>query len=270
MNLREIIQKIEAGRNETEFLPTGFYDVDYYLDGGLMRKELVMLGGGTGIGKSYVAGQIMYNIAQKGFKTAYFSLEIANEMVVSRLIGSIANIKPTRINSGKLFPDEPEQIEMAQAKVLVYEENMTFYDDIYAFDQIKKTIQENQFDLVIIDFIQNVEIHGIPDEYTRLTQVARQLQNIAKEKDCCILALSQLSNVIANQPADKGSIEYRGSGAIAHACDLGFIITRDQVAQQGAQQEVKLVLKKNRRGISGGRFELVFRHPGGWITQKER
>ena len=268
MKLNEVIRKIEEGKNQMEFLPTGFIDLDHYLDGGLMRKELVVLGGATGIGKSYVAGQIMYNIASKGFKTAYFSLEISNEMVVSRLIGSIANIGPTRINAGKLYPNEQEDVERAENKVLLYEDNMEFIDDVYNFEFLKKVVKESAYDFIVIDFIQNVEVPGVPDEYSRLTQVARQLQMVAKEKDCCILALSQLSNVVANQDVNKGVTEYRGSGAIAHACDLGFFITRGVAVYD--TQEVNLCLKKNRRGRSGQSFDLLFKSPGGWITQKER
>src|SRR6266571_9521504 len=95
--LIEIIENIEKNKHEVEFLPTGFKELDDFLDGGFIRKELVVIGGHTGIGKSSFGGQILYNIARNGFNTAYFSLEMSNEMIVCRLIGALSKISPIRI-----------------------------------------------------------------------------------------------------------------------------------------------------------------------------
>jgi replicative DNA helicase len=261
----DIINTIEEGKNDLEFLPTGFASIDEFLDGGFMRKELVILGGQTGIGKSYFAGQVMFTLAKQGFKTAYFSLEISSEMVVSRLIGSLANIKPTRIMAGLLTEGEHEARVKAKTEVVAHEEYMDFYDDIYDFEQLKKLIHGNSYDFIVVDFLQNVEVSSLPEEYQRLTTVTRQLQKMAKEKDNCILALSQLSNVAANSGASSKTLEYKGSGAIAHACDLGFLIERGDI--NTGENLVKITLKKNRRGVSGYDFVLEFKYPGGWMTQ---
>src|SRR3990167_10979438 len=102
----EIIEEIHQAKAEIEFLPTGFRKLDEFLDGGFMRKELIILGGYTGLGKSFFAGTLFYNIAKAGFDSAYFSLEISNAMVLSRLVGAQTNIKPTRLIAGFLTPDE--------------------------------------------------------------------------------------------------------------------------------------------------------------------
>jgi replicative DNA helicase len=67
-----IISKIKESKKEMEFLPTGFTKLDADLDGGFMKKELIVLGAPTGRGKSYVAGHIFNHIARKGFKSGYF------------------------------------------------------------------------------------------------------------------------------------------------------------------------------------------------------
>jgi len=259
----EIIEQIEKNKADLEFLPTGFYGLDQFLDGGFMRKELVILGAGTGIGKSYIASQMMYNIAKKGFKTAYFSLELANETIVARLLGAISNIKPTRIMAGLLTKEEFDEKTKAKANLQLYEEYMNFYDDVYELSEIIKLIKENKYEAVCIDFIQNVFSAGA-DENLRLAKAALELQRTAKEVNCCILLLSQLSNQIAREGFRAPVIEYRGSGAIAHVADLGFIVERTD--PEGSTNEIKLNLKKNRRGVSGVYFNLLFKHPGGWIV----
>lgn len=257
----EIVESIEKNKKELEFLETGFSDIDTFLDGGFMRKELIVVGAGTGMGKSFVAGQIFYNIARMGFKSAYFSLEISNEMIVSRLVGSIANIKPTRIMSGYLTEEENNNKIAAKAEVGTYEEFMYFYDDLYALEQIKKEVKDNAYEFIVIDFIGNVFAKG-NDEYSRLSFVALELQKLAKETNCCILVLSQLSNAAAK----VGSVvEYKGSGSIATVCDLGFFIERGETV--GSDDIFTINLRKNRRGKSGMSFTLVFRHPGGKIEK---
>lgn len=267
MKLSEVIQAIETQSKEAEFLPTGLKSIDDALDGGFMRRELIILGAHTGLGKSYIAGQIMANIAKKGFKCLYFSLEISNKMVGSRLIGAIANIKPTRIIHGFLTVEEFNARKEAEAELLAFEDFYEFYDTIYSLEEMKKVIEQDKPEFVIVDFIQNVMIQNVPDEYSRLTRVALELQKTSKDNNCCILVLSQLSNTVAREGSRGKTTEFKGSGGIATAADLGFILERSDYQPGTEYQQVKLTLKKNRRGISGLDFNLRFQHPGGRIYE---
>lgn len=258
-----IIDSIEANKDHMEFLPTGFRAIDAHLDGGLLKKELVVIGGKTGLGKSYIAGQIFWNIAQKGFKAAYFSLEISNEMVVSRMIGSIANIKPTRVMHGLITPQEREKKEKAKAQITTFSDYMSFYDDVYDLDQIIEEIRVNGYEFLVIDFIQNVFLKE-NDEYSRLSKACLTLQKMAKELNCCILILSQLSNAISREGA-KGNVEYKGSGSIATVCDLGFFMERIE-GLDPTSNPIRVLLRKNRRGFICEPWEFTFQHPGGYIS----
>jgi len=263
----EIIQSIETNKKNLEFLPTGFSILDKQLDGGFMKKELVVIGAFTGIGKTILGGQILYQIAQKGFKTAYFSLEISNEMIVSRLIGQLSNIKPTRIIAGLLQIEEFDAKAKAKAKITTYDEDMYFYDDLYLMGDLDKAIRDNKYEFVIVDFIQNIQLTNGMDEYARLSFLSIQLQKLAKEMNCCILVLSQLSNKVGREGSKI--IEYKGSGSIAMVADLGFLLRRREFETiNGNKQEVELELLKNRRGISGQKFMYDFIHPGGLLVEK--
>jgi len=259
----EILDQIEKNKRELEFMKTGFPELDKFLDGGFLRKELIVIGGHTGIGKSYFAGQILYQIAEQGFKTGYFSLEISSEMVLARLVGQLSNIKPTRIYAGLLLPEEFDLKSKAKADIIAFDEFMDYYDDLYELMEIAKEIKKNKYEFVVIDFIQNIFSKAHSDEYSRLSYVSLFLQKLAKQTGCCILVLSQLSNRVAKDGAKV--IEYKGSGAIAMVCDLGFFIERND-ENVGNFNEVRLNLKKNRRGISGQAFSFKFQHPGGLIV----
>lgn len=252
--VKQILDYIETDRSKLDTFPTGFTGLDHDIDGGFMRRELVIIGGFTGIGKSYISGQIMFNIARAGNRTAYISLEITNTMVLSRLIGQEADVKSIKIVTGSLTEAEKQRKDRATGKIYGYEYFMHFYDDVYALDAIKNVIVSGGYDVVFIDFIQNVSVPRM-DEYQRLSYAALELQKLAKKQNCCIVILSQLSNESAKQTG--GNLEYKGSGSIATVCDLGFILTRDDLAS------LRLTLKKNRRGVSGQTWPLFFQGEGG-------
>lgn len=266
LDVDEVISLIEKNKDGMDFLQTGFERLDDNLDGGFLRKELIVIGAHTGVGKSYVAGQLMMNIAKQGFKCAYFSLEISNEMVVARMIGAIANVKPTRIRMGLLTPAEYHEKMRAKVDLTAFSKFLFFYDTVYELKDIVNEIKTKGFDFVVVDFIQNVYTEG-NDEYSRLSKVAFELQNTAKEANCTILTLSQLSNATAREGSKGKVLEYKGSGSIATVCDLGFFIERGEGDFTDGLASVKLSLRKNRRGNSGQEWLLTFRIPGGYIYE---
>lgn len=261
MKASEVISKLEQDKEYLEVLPTGFPTLDHALDGGFLRKELIILGGETGIGKSYITSQIMYNIAKNSFKVAYFSLEISNELILSRLIGQLSDIKSIRVSRGFLRPDENKRKLHAIGKIKAYDELMDFHDNYYTHSEIEKVVKESSYDLVVVDFIQNVYAQK-QSENEMLAYVSRQFQKLAKEKNCCIMALSQLSNFVVRD-SNKSHLEYKGSGGIATVADLGFFLIR----QRYDSPYMSLLLRKNRRGPSGLKFYYQFTGEGGMICE---
>lgn len=249
MKLKQIIDNINTKKPEDFVLPTGFKELDNFLDGGFYRKELIVIGAQTGAGKSLLSAQIFLNISREYFNTAYFSLEISNEMIISRLIGQLANIKPSKIMRGFLTPDEQKRKTDAEFKLRVYEDNINCYDNFYKLKDIEKEIIENKYEFIVVDFIQNV-IAEQKDEYSNLTLISLELQRIAKENNCCILIVSQLSNMALR----SGYTEYKGSGAIAMVADLGFFLLRNMGEDDLDKDKFILKLAKNRRGSSGFKF----------------
>lgn len=248
MNLKNVIEILRVKKPDDFVLPTGFKELDNFLDGGFFRKEIVVIGADSGVGKSLISSQIYYNIATQGYKSAYFSLEISNETIVSRLIGQIANIKPAKITKGFLNQDEQKRRYDAEIKLRVWEDQMDLYDDIYYLNEFKKIIKENKYEFVVIDFIQNA-LSDEKDKYSNLVKLSIELQKLAKECNCCILIDSQLST-----DPNKKNFEYKGAGEIKNVCDLGFYLFRNMGDDDLDKDKLVLKLAKNRRGFSGKRF----------------
>jgi len=264
MKIKEIIEQLFQNKGKDICLPTGFYYFDKFLDGGLFRKELIIIGGGSGTGKSYIAGTIFRHVVSQGYRSAYFSLEISNAMVSARFIAQDTGIKFSRILYGLLTPDEVKKVEESKIKLQVWEDQMDFYDDIYEYDKLEEEIRKNKYDFVVVDFIQNI-IAKAKDEYSALSQISLRLQKLAKECNCCILALSQLSNSVNRSGGEIA--EFKGSSSIMNVCDLGIFILRKSNSQSLVNDEFVLKVIKNRRGVSGPEFNFKFLQPGGQIIE---
>ncbi len=209
-------------------------------------------------GKSYLAGQWARNIASKGFKTIYFSLEISNETLLSRMVGQICNLKATRIMCGLLNENESQLAMKGKAKLADSNPFLHLCDSVYKLKEIEQIVKDNQYEFVVIDFVQNI-MADKKDEYSNMTYISLALQKLAKECNCCIMILSQLSNS-ANKT--DGVLEYKGSGGIAMVADLGFFIVREPYPST----KISLQLRKNRRGMYGN-IDLVMRGEGCLIEE---
>ena len=66
--------------------PSGFVHLDSMLTGGFRAGELVLLGGGPGLGKTTFALQVMRNLVATGHSAVYFSFDHDNATVLERLI----------------------------------------------------------------------------------------------------------------------------------------------------------------------------------------
>ncbi len=95
---------------------TGFMDLDTLL-GGLKRSDLVILAARPSLGKTSLALNIARNSAVgQNAKVAIFSLEMAAEQLVQRLLSSESGVDSTRLRLG-LHTEAEERRVMNALKV---------------------------------------------------------------------------------------------------------------------------------------------------------
>ena len=82
----------KCGENKDNFdLYTGFFDLDKLTDG-LHENELTAIGARPGIGKTAFAINIGVNIAKRGKKVYFCSLEMSSEQITQRIIANYCSI----------------------------------------------------------------------------------------------------------------------------------------------------------------------------------
>ena len=92
-------------------VPTGLTELDEKL-GGLHKSDLIIIAGRPSMGKTALATNIAYNVAQHILKrqekssVAFFSLEMSSEQLSTRILSEQAKIKSNDIRRGKVTEEE--------------------------------------------------------------------------------------------------------------------------------------------------------------------
>lgn len=243
--------------NGTSFgLSTGFKDLDTRTHG-LHGPDLIILAARPAMGKSTLAFQIAANAAINENKPILiFSLEMSRKQIYDKMVSSIGNIRADRIKKGTLDGDDWPKLSGAISKM---KDKPIYIDDRGGLhiNQIaaaaRRTNRKNKLGLVVVDYLQLVRGDG--DNRTgEIGSVSRALKNLAKELDCPVMALSQLSRKVEER-ANKRPInsDLRDSGEIEQDADIIMFIYRDEVYNENSNEKgvAEIIITKFRNGEIG-------------------
>ncbi|MDF5361692.1 DnaB-like helicase C-terminal domain-containing protein, partial [Vibrio parahaemolyticus] len=121
---------------------------------------------------------------------------------------------------------------------------------------------EKGLDLVVIDYLQLVETDSRAESRQQeISAISRGLKAIAKEMECPVLALSQLSRA-PELRADHRPIlsDLRESGAIEQDADVVLFLYRDDYYNEDSEKKNigEVIIAKHRNGPTG-KVELAFK-----------
>lgn len=208
-----------------------------------------VIGGFSSVGKSAFAVNMALDGLRAQKAVSIVSLEMTQETYMRRFLSTITGIPQTTLRDGLTLPfDDNGALE--KAKSSLSRSRLQIIDTKHRLDAIlgyaKKTKETIGLDILVVDFIQNVQAGG--DEFSDARNVALQLQQAAKELSCTVIAFSQVSNEMAKRDADGGSDNYysfKGHGAIRDAADVGIMLRRDRQAHSPV---LNVNVVKNRHG----------------------
>ncbi len=252
-------ERIQTGRIACDGISTGLTDLDR-ITGGLGRGRQIILAARPSEGKTSLGLQIAVNATRSGNHVGFFSLEMSKLELTERVLSNVAEInirealdrqKRTKLlNSGKLaegwnlyIDDSPLPIEKIESRA----KYMALVHDL---------------DLIVIDYLQLIRINQTQKRYEAVTEISSRLKLLAKELNCPILTLSQLSRDIEKRGSNSGNAkprlsDLRDSGAIEQDADqVIFIHTPDdELKEESGIREI--IIAKNRHGPIG-QVELYF------------
>lgn len=266
--LLEIQEDVDTPKEGVSGIPTGFTELDNVLDG-LSEEELTILGARPSVGKTAISLGIANNVCKTNHFVDFFSLEMSDKSLVTRMICSIAGINSMKMkNALKRFnSDDWTAYSAAQVVLNGYKENFAIYDnskvtvpEIRA--KVKQSIKKypDKRHLVIIDYLTLVQGSGRRERHLEVGEITRNLKRMARELKVSVLLLSQLSRSV-EQRQDKRPMlsDLRDSGEIEQDADKILFLHRDDYYDKESENEniIDVIIAKNRNG-SLGVVSLVF------------
>lgn len=238
-------------------ISTGYVGVDDFTLG-LKKGELTLLAARPSMGKTAFALNICQNIGKEGV-VAIFSLEMDAGSLAERMISGESRIAS---NGVKLSAAQMDQIANCMARL---RDRKIYIDDTsgVSIQQMRSKLRglksrEKRVDLVMIDYIQLMEAPGMENRQQEVSYISRSLKAIAKEFECPVLALSQLSRSSEKRGASKKPIlsDLRESGAIEQDADIVMFIHRPEYylgdkTPPELQGVAEIIFAKQRNGKTG-------------------
>jgi replicative DNA helicase len=220
------------------------------------------------MGKTSLGVNICAHAAIRGGKkVAVFSLEMAAEQLVRRLLSSEARVDQKRISGGYLSKSDWPKLELAAKSlrdVNLWIDDTPGITPLELSAKARRLKQERGLDLVMVDYMQLMSGGArFSSRNEEVSAISRSLKAVAKELDVPMLVLSQLSR----QPERRGGdhrpqlSDLRESGSIEQDADVVMFIIRPSVYDREAEdpRRAELIIAKQRNGPIG-EIDLVFQH----------
>ena len=213
-NIKQI-QELERNKGQLPGITTGFTDLDKLL-GGLHKTDLIILAARPGMGKTAFALNLAGNAAAEGASVIIFSMEMSKEQLGERMFATAASVEMEHLKRGNLTQDEWMSLSEAQDS---FENCKIVIDDtsdisvLEIKNKCRRRKAEAGLDLIVIDYLQLMSQQGFKsgDRVNEISAITRQIKILAKELDCAVILLSQLSRDIEKRPNHKG---HNSKGAV--------------------------------------------------------
>ena len=241
-------------------IASGFRDLDK-MTAGLHKTDLIIVAARPSMGKTaFTLNLLTHASLREQASTAFFSLEMGKEQLVTRMLGSESRVPGDRLRTGTLRNDDWGPLLQATERLC----NAKMYID----DTPAITVPEMRakcrrlansrvgLDLVAVDYLQLMQSDDKSlSREQEISSISRGLKGLAKELQVPVIALSQLNRSVESR-ADKRPMmsDLRESGAIEQDADIIAFLYRDEYYNPGnpeTQGIGEVLIRKQRNGAVG-------------------
>ncbi|MEM9711614.1 MAG: replicative DNA helicase [Actinomycetota bacterium] len=258
-NLDRLEQLYDKGDAITG-VPSGYRDLDELLSG-LQPNALVVVGARPAMGKTAFGLGMASHAAMHADKAVlYCSLEMGHLELTQRLLASEARVDSSRLRNGRLGAEDWPKItkavgKLGDAKLWIDDDPALTVMAIRAKARRLKSRVGN-LGLVIVDYLQLMSGSGSRSAESRqveVSEISRGLKILARELECPVVALSQLSRALEQRSGDNKRpmlSDLRESGSIEQDADVVMFLYRDEVYNPESPDAgmAEVIVAKHRNG----------------------
>ncbi len=260
---KQCVERLRQSRLTNQVpLSTGFDDLDIYLKGGFRQGTLVVIGAPPSAGKTEFSTRLVVEMSkrQPEKEAIVFSLEMREEEITDKIIEHMA-AKPIELLSEEERFNWEESF--SKTNIMICDKSPVSVEFIRSV--CKRAQMRNGVSVVVVDFLDKMKKPGgdlRSDE--KLTEIASQLKNIAKEFNCVVILLTQLNKAAINRADKRPNMnDSKNSNGAAENSDYWIGIKRIGQWDLGKKYDdshlIEIIIDKNRFG-SNGIFYLALNH----------
>jgi replicative DNA helicase len=253
----DILEERGETRGRINGLETGYKSLDLILQG-LQPSSMTIVGARPGTGKTAFALGILVHVGAVVKRPAlFFSLEMSRQELAERILASTARIDSSKLRTGDLSDADWNRAHEAfgylqSAKVFIDDNPALTVMDVRA--RARRIRQQNgDLGVVIIDYLQLMSSRGrAENRQVEVSDMSRSLKILARELQCPVIALSQLSRKLEER-ADKRPMmsDLRESGSLEQDADVVLFLFRPEQygeVPNDKKAEAEIIVGKNRNG----------------------
>lgn len=232
-----------------------------------------ILAGWTSIGKTAAACSIVQHVCRT-HRVLFHSLEMSVGKLHTRMLAQMSGVTAETIRQGVLADDERPRFEAAymslQDAILAGRLDVRFTADLTVgglAQSVREARRAGGVDLVVVDYASLLRVPGIRPDQTRERnqEIADAIKAISGREEVAILLLNQLKRPDKERSGKAPRMEdLAESASYERHMDVGLFLYREDYQSDGdldpgEDQDVQLVLRKNRDGAAGSTIHLKFR-----------
>ena len=251
------IERLFNNKGEITGVSSGFLDLDAKTSG-FQKGDMVLIAARPSMGKTTFALNIAEHAAlREGKSVVIFSLEMSKEQLAYKLLCSEANVDMLKLRTGALDDKDWENIARATgplSKAKIYIDDTAGVSVMEMRSKCRRLKIEYGIDLIMIDYLQLMSGSSSESRQQEVSEISRSIKALAKEMECPVIALSQLSRA-PEQRADHRPMlsDLRESGSIEQDADLVMFLYRDEYYNKETEEKNvgECIIAKQRNGPVG-------------------
>lgn len=254
------IERLFKNRQDITGISSGFPELDAKTSG-FQKSDLILVAARPSMGKTTFALNLAEHAAlREGKSVVIFSLEMSKEQLGFKLLCSAANVDMHKLRTGNLEDGDWENIAKASgplASSKMYIDDTPGISVMEMRSKCRRLKIEHGIDMVVVDYLQLMSgSSGWSSESRQqeVSEISRSLKALAKEMDCPIIALSQLSRAPEQRTDHRPMLsDLRESGSIEQDADVVMFLYRDEYYNKDTQDKnvAECIIAKQRNGPTG-------------------
>ena len=213
-------------KEDSNLIPFNLAHLDMFA-GGMTRKEITVLGGRPGHGKTTLVINMVRGLIEQGYHVMLFNREMSNtEMLKKILVMESNQLQYGNIRRNDLSETDKEEFELISEKMKDKYKNLLMYDNIRSLDESLREIAKHKPDVIIDDYIQLIQVPGVREgRRFEIEKIMQEYKWVCKTENCSSILVSQLNREIEKRldPRPRMS-DYSESGVIEQTAESAMFV----------------------------------------------